>query len=143
MGAFFSLRNTRGEKMTDKEKEWEITPKEVAHVTGTRFPKDYYFRAKKQLIDKCSLVMPDGFLIFIPLYEGESIQEKLNSYKENWYKVTNEHFEEFDHFNIRNKCPRCGGPMRCRIVGNQAMIWCLDYKCGYQIVEKVLKMEND
>ena len=53
----------------------------LPHVTGTRFPKDYYFRAKKQLIGKYPLVMQDVFLISISFYEGESIQEKLNSYK--------------------------------------------------------------
>lgn len=125
--------------MTDKEKEREITPKEVAHVTGTRFPKDIYFRTNKELIAKYPFIMPDGFLISIPIYEGESVQGKLNSYIVNWYKVANKHFEKFDHFNIKSKCPRCGGPMRCRIVDNQAMIWCLDYKCGYQIVEKDIK----
>ena len=26
--------------------------------------------------------------------------------------------------------------MRCKIVQNQAMIWCLDRKCGYQDIEE-------
>lgn len=122
--------------MDDKEKEWEFTPKVVAHVTGQRYPKDIYYRMHKKLVARFTLSMPDGFLISVPIYEGESDKEKLNSFIDNWYKVTNEDPKKFDHFDIKDKCPKCGGPMRCKIVGNQAMIWCLDRNCVYQDIEE-------
>lgn len=75
-------------------------------------------------------------MISVPIYERESDKEKLNSFIDNWYKVTNEDLKKFDHFDIKDKCPKCGGPMRCKIVGNQAMIWCLDRNCGYKDIEE-------
>ena len=91
---------------------------------------------RKKVITRFTLCMPDGFLISVPIYEGESDKEKLNAHIDNWYKVTNENPGEFGHFDIKDKCPNCGGAMRCKIVHNQAMIWCIDRLCGYQTIEE-------
>ena len=91
---------------------------------------------RKKVITRFTLCMPDGFLISVPIYEGESDKEKLNAHIDNWYKVTNENPKEFGHFDIKDKCPKCGGTMRCKIVNNRAMIWCIDRLCGYQTIEE-------
>ena len=119
--------------MTDKEKEWELTPKVVAHVTGQRYPKDIYCRTHKKLIARFTLSMPDGFLISVPIYEGESDKEKLNSFIDNWYKVTKEDPEKFDHFVLGDKCPKCGGELHAKILEKGCAIWCVNHPdCDYQ-----------
>ena len=91
---------------------------------------------QKKITARFTLSMPDGFLITVPIYEGESDKEKLDSFIENWCKVTNQNPEKFGHFDIKDKCPKCSGSMRCKIVHNQAMIWCLNRNCGYQNIEE-------
>lgn len=75
--------------MNNKEKEWELAPKQTAHVVDTKYRKDYY-RKNKPLVSKFTLCMPNGFLIRVPIYEGESIKDKIKSFVDNWYKVTKE-----------------------------------------------------
>ena len=94
-----------------------------------------YKKENKKLIARFTLSMPDGLLMSVPIYEGESDKEKINAHIDNWYKVTNENPKDFDHLDIEEKCPKCGGTMRCKVVDKQAMIWCLDRNCGYQTVE--------
>ena len=87
--------------MSNKEKEWELIPKATAHVVGTKYPKDYCYRKNKPLISRFTLCMPDGLLISVPIYEGESTKEKLDSFVDNWYKVTKADPEMFEHFSIK------------------------------------------
>ena len=96
----------------------------------------------KKIIERYTLCIPDGFLISVPIYEGESSREKINSFVEHWYKVTNENPSKFDHFNIKDKCPKCGGPMRCKVDGNCAMVWCIDHNCGYSNIEEGQKARD-
>ena len=123
------------------EKAWTFTPKVVAHCTGQRFPKDINHRSQR-LLAKFTLCMPDGFLVSVPIFEGEETKKKLNSYIEHWYEVTNKDPEKFDHFDIKDLCPKCGGSMRCRIVNNCAMIWCIDPKCGFKDIEEGPKVRE-
>ena len=90
----------------------------------------------KDLIESFTLCMPDGFIISLPIYKGESFDEKISSFMEHWYKVTNENPSKFNHFDIKDKCPKCGGPMRCKLNGNYAMVWCIDHKCRYTNIEE-------
>lgn len=128
--------------MKDKEKEWELTPKSIAHVTGQKYPKDIYYRKNCKLLVSFTLSMPDGFLLTVSLYEGESAREKINSFIDNWYKITSREPIKFDHFDIKDKCPKCGGPMRCKLVDNHAMIWCLYRRCGYHDVKENPKLKK-
>lgn len=119
--------------MNDKEKEWELTPKQTAHVVGTKYPKDFYYRKNKPLVSRFTLCMPDGFLISVPIYEGESASNKIKTFVDNWYKVTKEDPEKFDHFIINDKCPKCGGELHAKILEKGCAIWCTNHpNCDYQ-----------
>lgn len=122
--------------MNDKEKEWELTPKVTVHVVGTKIPKDLHFRKNKPLISKFNLSMPDGFVISVPIYEGESEKAKIKSYVDYWYKVTKEDPKKFDHFIIKDKCPKCGEELHARIFNKKCLIWCVNHpNCDYQNYE--------
>ena len=90
-------------------------------------------------MDRIALTFPDLSHMDIYINEGESFTQKTRAATDNWYKITNEDPDRFDHFDIIDKCPNCGGPMRCKIVDKQSAIWCLNPKCGYQRVEDNLK----
>jgi hypothetical protein len=123
--------------MNDKQKAWELTPKVVAHCTGQRFPKDIYYRNNKKLIVRLNLSMPDGFLISVPIYESEPVEAKIKSYVDNWYIVTKRDPEKFEHFVIKDKCPKCGGELRAKIDKKKCFIWCINHpNCDYQICEE-------
>ena len=112
--------------MNDKEKEWELTPKQTAHVVGTKYPKDFYYRKNKPLVSRFTLCMPDGFLI-------RSARNKIKTFVDNWYKVTKEDPEKFDHFIINDKCPKCGGELHAKILEKGCAIWCTNHpNCDYQ-----------
>ena len=66
--------------MDKKKLEELIAPVEVAHVTGQRFPKDLYYRMNSKLVARFTLCMPDNMLISVPIYEGESSKDKINSF---------------------------------------------------------------
>lgn len=118
--------------MSDKKKEWELTPKVTARVVGTKYPKDYY-QKNKLLVSRFTLSMPDGFLLSVPIYEGESIKNKIKSFVDNWYKVTKEDPKKFDHFIIKDKCPNCGGELHAKILEKGCAIWCINHpSCDYQ-----------
>lgn len=97
---------------------------------------------QKKIKARFTLTMPDGFMISIPIYEGESDKEKLNAFIDHWYKVTNEDPKKFDHFDIKDRCPNCGGSMRCKIVKNNALIWCINRNCGYHDIEDYFKTRD-
>lgn len=110
-----------------------IIPKDVARVTGQRFPKDLYYKSNCKQIGRFTLCMPDGMLISVPIYEGESVKEKLNGYIDNWYKVTKSNPKQFEHIILKNKCPICGGELRGKQLPNGLAIWCINHPdCNYQ-----------
>ena len=90
-------------------------------------------------MDRIALTFPDLSHIDIYINEGESFTQKIRAATDNWYKITSEDPDRFHHFDVIDKCPKCGGLMRCKIVDKQSAIWCLDPKCGYQSVEDNLK----
>ena len=96
----------------------------------------------KKLECRFTLCMPDGFLLSVSVYEGESAKEKIKSFTEHWYEVANKDPKTYDHFDIKDKCPKCGGPMRCKLDNDYAMIWCMDHNCGYQNIEDGLKARD-
>lgn len=123
--------------MNDKEKDCESTPKQTANVVGTKYPKDFYYQKNKPLVPRFTLCMPNGFLISVPIYEGESAKAKIKSFVDNWYKVTKEDPKKFDHFIIKDRCPKCGGEMHAKIHNNQCLIWCINHpNCDYQACEE-------
>ncbi len=79
--------------------------------------------------------MPNGTSVCIPVYEGESVKEKLNNHLKYWYEYTNKDPKKFGFFDIKDKCPSCGGTLRCSIHHNEAYIWCIDHQCGYRRIE--------
>ena len=91
---------------------------------------------------KFTVCMPDGFVITVPIYKEESGKGKVNSIVNNWYKLTKDNPKKFNHFDIKDKCPKCGGPMRCKILSNSAAIWCLDHNCGYRNIEESPKVRD-
>ena len=119
--------------MDKKKLEELIAPVEVAHVTGQRFPKDLYYRMNSKLVARFTLCMPDNMLISVPIYEGESSKDKINSFIDNWYRVTKADPEKFDHFAIKERCPKCGGELRTKILEKGCAIWCINHPdCDYQ-----------
>lgn len=84
---------------------------------------------------KCAytLCMPDGMTFRIPIYNGESFGEKIKEFVDNWFKVTKENIEKFHHFVIKEKCPKCGGELRAKILEKGCVIWCINHpNCNYQ-----------
>ncbi len=79
-------------------------------------------------------IMPDGSYMGIWLPKNERIDDFTKRFFENWYKFTNEDPEKYGHFNIEEKCPKCGGQLRCKILKKGCAVWCIDSKCGYQRV---------
>ena len=119
--------------MEKKELEDLITPVDVAHVTGQRFPKDLYYRKHSKLVTRFTLCMPDSMIISVPIYEGEPVKEKLDSFVDNWYRVTKADSEKFDHFVIKERCPKCGGELHAKILEKGCAIWCINHPdCDYQ-----------
>ena len=118
--------------MEEKELKKLLTPSQTA-ITGTKFPKDIYYRKNKALSVRFTLCMPDGFLFSIPVYEGEDGERKIRDFIDNWYKVTRNDPEKFDHFTIKEKCPKCGGELRAKIHERSCSIWCINHPaCNYQ-----------
>ena len=77
--------------------------------------------------------MPDGMLFSIPVYEGESHREVIKFYVDSWCKNTICNPEKFDHFVIKDRCPKCGGELRgCDSYG-YSYIWCTNHPdCNYR-----------
>ena len=118
-----------------KNKEWLLTPKVTAHCTGQKYPKDIYYRQKYHDKPKyrITLCMPDGFLLSFPIFEGEDANTKIKEYIDNWYKVTKPNPDLYDHFVIKERCPRCGGELRAKMHQDNVSIWCTNYPdCDYQ-----------
>ena len=117
-----------------------ITPVTNAHVVGTRFPKDFYYRKHRLPFVRFTLCMPDGMICSIQVFEGENADNKIRTFIDNWYEVTKRDPELFDHFKIKDKCPVCGGEMMCHILERGDMVWCLNYpNCHYFEAEEGLK----
>lgn len=124
--------------MKDNDKKWLLTPKLQLHVTGQLIPKDIHYRIKYKDRPKYrfSLCMPDGMICSISVFEGEDPDKKMKEFIENWYKVTKDKPNVFEHFTIKEKCPRCGGELRAKIHKDCCSIWCVNYpNCDYQDCE--------
>ena len=81
---------------------------------------------------RINIIMPDGNSLSLAVFEGENPDEKIQNFIKNWYEVTNDDPETYKHFDIEEKCPKCGKPMRCRISNDVAYVWCIDPDCRYQ-----------
>lgn len=45
--------------------------------------------------------------------------------------------KKFDHFIVKDKCPKCGGELHAKIHNNQCLIWCINHpNCDYQACEE-------
>ncbi len=121
--------------MEYKDKKLLLTPMNKAHVTGQPYPKDLYYRKRCNGVPdiRFTLCMPDGMVCSIPVFKGESIDKKIKEFVDNWYKVTRENPEKFDHFVIKERCPICGGELIAKIHSSGCSIWCTNYpQCNYQ-----------
>lgn len=121
--------------MEEKDEKLLLTPTNKAHVTGQSYPKDFYYRKKSHGVPEIrfTLCMPDGMICSIPVFKGESSDKKIKDFIDNWYKVTGKNPEKFDHFVIKEKCPKCGGELRAKIHHKGCSIWCINYPmCNYQ-----------
>ena len=117
-----------------------VTAVDTAHVVGTKYPKDFYYRKQYLPFVRYTLCMPDGMICSVQVFEGEDSNAKLRSFVDNWYKVTKQNPEIFDHFKINDKCPICGGDMMCHILDKGCRIWCLNYPdCEYVETEDSMK----
>ena len=117
-----------------------LTPCTNVPVVGTRIPKDFYYRKHRLPFTRYTLCMPDGMICSIQVFEGENADNKIRQFIDNWYKVTKNDPELFDHFKIEEKCPICGGDMMCHINRDGSCIWCLNYpSCEYNEVEDSMK----
>ena len=96
----------------------------------------------RDIVSRLTLVMPDGELLGVVVFEDELVKDKIKQTVNNWYKVTNKEPERFDHFNIKDKCPKCGGHMRCKMLKDQTRVWCMNPDCGYQGIEEGLKSRD-
>ena len=88
---------------------------------------------KKEFECAFTLCMPDGMLFRIPVYKDESLDEKIKAFVDNWFKVTKEDPEKFNHFAIKERCPKCGGELHAKILEKGCAIWCINHPdCDYQ-----------
>ena len=91
----------------------------------------------RKLIGRFTLSMPDGMLFSVPVYDGESYREVIKFYIDSWYKNTMCNPEKFDHFVIKDRCPKCGGVMHAKLLKGGCAIWCINYpNCDYQAFEE-------
>ncbi len=128
--------------MDEKELKKLLTPSQTA-ITGTKFPKDIHYRKSKALSARFTLCMPDGFICSVPVFEGEDAEQKIRDFIDNWYKVTRNDPEKFDHFTIKEKCPKCGGELRAKIHERSCSIWCINHpNCNYQVIGDDDKARN-
>ena len=111
----------------------KITPTRTAPVVGTKYPKDFYYRKQRLPFTRFTLCMPDGMICSIQVFEGEDSKTKIKEFVDNWFKVANTNPEQFDHFSIKEKCPKCGGVLRAKILAKGCAIWCTNHPdCDYQ-----------
>ena len=131
-------KDNKANQMVSEDVERLLVPTDTAHVVGTKFPKD-----KHKIKCHVTVCMPDGFYMRVPIYENESAKEKLNSYVNNWYKVTKNNSEKYNHFTIKDKCPRCGGELRAKVYNEQCFIWCINHpECDYHTIEEGAKVRE-
>ena len=104
--------------------------------------QDIFFSENSKLVARYTLVMPDGFFLCVPVNEGESAKEEINKYVIRWYELRNKDPKKYEHFDIHDKCPKCGGPMRCKLVDHDARVWCIDPNCGYRNIEEGPKVRE-
>ena len=114
------------------EQEEKIKPYTNLPVVGTKVPIDVHYRKKHLPSIRVTLCMPDGMVMSVPVFKGEEMENKIKKFIENWFKVTKENPETFDHFIIKQKCPKCGGELRSKILAKGCAIWCTNHpNCNY------------
>ena len=131
--------------MADNDKKWLLTPKLQLHVTGQLIPKDIHYRIKFKDRPKYrfTLCMPDGMICSVSVLEGEDPDKKMKDFINNWYKVTKDKPDVFEHFTIKERCPKCGGELRAKIHQDCCSIWCVNYpNCDYQELGNRAKSRN-
>ena len=131
--------------MADNDKKWLLTPKLQLHVTGQLIPKDIHYRIKFKDRPKYrfTLCMPDGMICSVSVFEGEDAEKKMKDFIDNWYKVTKDKPDVFEHFTIKERCPKCGGELRAKIHQDCCSIWCVNYPyCDYQELGNRAKSRN-
>ena len=68
----------------------------------------------KKLECRFTLCMPDGFLLSVPVYEGESAKEKIDSCIKSWYERSNNNPKLFGHVILEEKCPKMWTEITCK-----------------------------
>ena len=114
------------------EQEEKITPYTNLPVVGTKVPIDVHYRKKRLPLIRVTLCMPDEMIMSIPVFEGEDMENKIKKFVGNWFKVTKDDPSAFNHFVTNQKCPKCGGELRSKILQKGCAIWCTNHpSCNY------------
>lgn len=80
----------------------------------------------RKLTGKFTVNFPDGGHIHLPIFEGESFREKIKDLVDQWYLDIKKEPDQYGHFDVKDKCPKCGGPLRFHFLGNLAYLWCIN-----------------
>ena len=76
------------------------------------------------------LSLPDGSSMGLWVRKDETIDEAINGFTDNWYKVTTEDPETFGHIVLKDKCPRCKERLHAKEYDNEIFCWCPS--CRYE-----------
>lgn len=118
-------------KYTQEQAE-KIKPLTNFPVMGTKVPTDVHCRKKHLPSIRITLCMPDGMIMSISVFEEECIDNEINKFVDNWFKVTREDPELFHHFLTKQRCPNCGGELWAKILRRGCAIWCINHPhCSY------------
>lgn len=120
--------------MTNKKTETSVS-KSGKQISDKALQNGINQEKKKMLITNLTLTMPDGSIEKVDVNKEESFEKKRKCLIDNWYKVTKDDPKKFSHFDIKDKCPKCGGSLRCNLLNKQSFIWCLNSECGFHDIE--------
>lgn len=75
---------------------------------------------------KCHVLlsMPDGSSRGLWISKDETMREAIQKFLNNWYKVTSEEPELFNHIILDDKCPKCGGNLHAKKYDDEIYCWC-------------------
>lgn len=98
---------------------------------------DYLIAHEHEKKNHYSLVMPDGNVVGLWTFKGESDEKQLQDFINNWFVITSKDPIMYGHKEIykRNRvCPKCGGILHYAKNDNTCYEWCIN--CHEQFVRK-------
>jgi hypothetical protein len=107
-------------------KEYNFQKNEADDKSETNSPRGFFNRKPKKRTGHFCLILPDGNMYGLSVYEGEHAIEKIKSFEKGWFEVTSEHPVLFGHNVLRGeKCPKCGGIIHYKEAENGTYTWCI------------------